>query len=261
MIGPPRGAVKAVSRGGMNVLVTNDDGVDAPGLQALAAAMRGIATVSVVAPEREQSARSHAFTLHKPLRVTERGPGVFALSGTPADCAYAAIHGLVERPDLVVSGINRGANLGSDVHYSGTVAAAREARLQGVPAIATSLYVRGGQETLQFERAAAEVARLVERIANDGLPDDLFLNVNIPNGPTIAGRKATVLGRRRYSASVEERTDPRGRRYVWIGGAPLGEEPIENSDVAWARRDHVTITPLRLDPTDPDAMEALDGWL
>lgn len=245
----------------MKVLVTNDDGVDAPGLRALAAALAEIAEVSVVAPEREQSARSHAFTLHKPLRVTERQPGVFALSGTPADCAYAAIHGLVERPDLVVSGINRGANLGSDVHYSGTVAAAREARLQGIPAIATSLYLRKDQGEPQFDRAAQEVKRLVAELMERGIPDDLFLNVNVPNGARIEGRKATVLGRRRYSAAVEERRDPRGRRYVWIGGAPLGEEPIVDSDVSWARRDYITVTPLRLDPTEHTEVEALHGWL
>lgn len=249
----------------MKLLVTNDDGVDAPGLNALAGALAAVGEVWVVAPEREQSAQSHAFTLHKPLRVTEVGERRLAVSGTPADCSYAAIHGLVPTPDLVISGINRGANLGSDVHYSGTVAAAREAVLQGVPSIATSLYIRKGQDVLQFERAAGVVCDLVRRVLHLGLdsvlPAGHFLNVNIPNGPSIEGSRTTVLGRRRYTAAVEERLDPRGRRYVWIGGAPTGQEPIEDGDVTWCQRDWVTITPLQLDPTAHALREALDGRL
>ncbi|MCB9669379.1 MAG: 5'/3'-nucleotidase SurE [Alphaproteobacteria bacterium] len=245
----------------MKLLVTNDDGVHAPGLLALAAALGELGEVWVVAPEREQSAQSHAFTLHKPLRVTEVGERRIALSGTPADCSYAAIHGLVPRPDLVVSGINRGANLGSDVHYSGTVAAAREAVLQGVPAIAASLYIRGGQDEMQFERAAAIVRDLASTAIRKGLPDGTLLNVNVPNGDVVHGVRPTVLGRRRYTAQVEERQDPRGRRYVWIGGAPIGDEPIADSDVEWARRDWATVTPLHIDPTARTFLEALDGWL
>jgi 5'-nucleotidase len=245
----------------MRVLITNDDGAHAPGLDPLIAALEGLGEVWVLTPEREQSAQSHAFTLHKPLRITELGPRRLALSGTPADCAYAGIHGLVPRPDLVVSGINRGANLGSDVHYSGTVAGAREATLQGVPAIAVSLHLR--KEGGQGWATAAEVARRVAlRVLSDGLPPGVLLNVNSPDLPLseLAGVRVARLGRRAYTAMVEERLDPRGRRYVWLGGKPIGEEPIPDSDVTWERRGWATVTPLRTDPTAESLIETLNGW-
>lgn len=242
----------------MRVLVTNDDGYDAPGLAALVRALEPHVQVVVVAPERQQSAQSHAFTLHKPLRVTERAPGHYALSGTPADCAYAAIHGLVERPDFVISGINHGPNLGTDVHYSGTVAAAREAVLQGVPSIAASL-VAGRRSELHWDRAAAWVVRVAQATWRQGLPAGMFLNVNVPNRVEPKGIRVTGLGARTYAKSVESRLDPRGNRYVWLGGGPVDEEADPpDGDVLHASQGYVTVTPMHTDPTSPP--ELLDGW-
>jgi len=245
----------------MRVLITNDDGVHAAGIEPLARALEALGEVWVVAPEREQSAQSHAFTLHKPLRVTEVSERRIALSGTPADCAYAAIHGLVPRPDLVVSGINRGANLGGDVHYSGTVAGAREATLQGVPAIAVSLHVKGGAAP-NWHTAATVALRVAEQAVARGLGPGSFLNVNVPDVPLDAlhGIRGARLGRRRYTAMVEERLDPRGRRYVWIGGRPIGDEPVPDSDVIWCRDGWATVTPMHTDPTSHDQVEGVHGW-
>lgn len=242
----------------MRVLVTNDDGYDAPGLAALVRAFAPRAEVVVVAPERQQSAQSHAFTLHKPLRVTEHGPGRLSLSGTPADCAYAGIHGLVERPDFVVSGINHGPNLGTDVHYSGTVAAAREAVLQGVPSIAASLVAGQRSDPLYWDEAAAWVLRIAEQAWQRGLPPGTFLNVNVPNVAQARGLRVTGLGHRNYAKSVESRTDPRGNRYVWLGGRPVEPNAPPDGDVRFAGEGYVTVTPLHTDPTSPP--ELLDGW-
>lgn len=245
----------------MRVLITNDDGVHAAGIAPLQEALGALGEVWVVAPEREQSAQSHAFTLHKPLRVTEVRDRVLALSGTPADCAYAGIHGLVPTPDLVVSGINRGANLGGDVHYSGTVAGAREAALQGVPSLAVSLYVRSDGPH-HWETAAELARRVAAQMAARGVEAGQFLNLNVPDQPldAVMGLRVTRLGRRRYSAMVEQRQDPRGRTYVWIGGKPLGDEPIPDSDVTWARQGWATLTPMRIDPTATERIEDIHGW-
>ncbi|MEZ4319710.1 MAG: 5'/3'-nucleotidase SurE [Myxococcota bacterium] len=247
----------------MNLLITNDDGVDAPGIDALAAALAEVGHVWIVAPEREQSAQSHAFTLHKPLRVTRRGPRRIALSGTPADCAYAGIHGLVPTPDFVVSGINRGANLGNDVHYSGTVAGAREAVLQGVPSMAVSLYIRGENKDEHHWDCAARVAReVLKKRLSARFPADAFLNVNVPNVPyaSLAGIRAVPLGRRRYTSMVEVRTDPRGNEYAWIGGKPMPDEPSGSGDVVMAQQGWATVTPMHTTPTSPDLIEVVNAW-
>lgn len=242
----------------MRVLVTNDDGYDAPGLAALVRAFEPHVEVVVVAPERQQSAQSHAFTLHKPLRVTEHAPGRLSLSGTPADCAYAGIHGLVDPPDFVVSGINHGPNLGSDVHYSGTVAAAREAVLQGVPSIAASLVAGQRSDPLHWQAAADWVLRIARVAWERGLPTGTFLNVNVPNRPTAHGVRVAGLGYRNYAKSIESRTDPRGNRYVWLGGRPADTSAPPEGDVRFASEGYVTVTPLHTDPTSPS--ELLDGW-
>lgn len=236
------------------ILASNDDGVDAEGLKALCAALEPVADVYVVAPEFEQSARSHAISLHSTLRHHRYSANVHSIEGTPADCVYVALYreDLLPRwPDLVVSGINHGANLATDVHYSGTVAAAREAALRGLPAIAFSLLPGGNMQL------AAQTARsIVERTLATAKPSEhpVFLNVNFPPGiPN--GIRATRLGRRLYREGVDVRTDPRGREYYWIGG-PGGVEhrPLEGSDTDAADEGFTSITPLRLELTNPDHM-------
>lgn len=245
----------------MRVLVTNDDGFDAAGLQALVRnleARSGIQVV-VVAPEHQQSAQSHAFTLHKPLRVTERGPMRFALSGTPADCSYAGINGLLgARPDFVISGINHGPNLGSDVHYSGTVAAAREAVLQGVPSIAASLVAGQRTSVLHWDAAAQQVCDIAAIAWKRGMPPGTFLNVNVPNAAELRGVRLTGLGMRTYAKQVDSRTDPRGNRYVWLGGGPLDDHEPMTGDLLGVSEGFVTVTPLHIDPCA--SLESFDAW-
>lgn len=231
------------------ILASNDDGVDAAGLKALTTALESFADVYVVAPEFEQSARSHAISLHSTLRHHRYGENVHSIEGTPADCVYVALYrpDLLPRwPDLVVSGINHGANLATDVHYSGTVAAAREAALRGIHAIAFSLLPGGN-----LELAAATAATLSRRLLDRVRPGDepVFMNVNFPPGiPN--GIRSTRLGRRLYREGVDVRTDPRGREYYWIGG-PGGVEhlPLEGSDTDAADAGYVSVTPLRLELT------------
>src|SRR5215475_11410086 len=194
------------------ILVTNDDGVHAAGLAALAAALEDLGDVYVVAPDREQSAVGHALTLHRPLRVTQMGERRFAVNGTPSDCVNLAVLGLLpERPVLVASGINHGSNLGDDVTYSGTVSAAMEGALLGVPSVAFSL-VSG-----DFAEAGRVAQLVVARILVEGLPPKTLLNVNVPAG-TVRGLRTTRLGHRVYSDKIVEQRDPRGRPYYWIGG-------------------------------------------
>jgi 5'-nucleotidase len=251
--------------GGLRVLLTNDDGVTAPGLRALARAFSRVWTTCVVAPEQERSAASHAITLHKPLRATRTTiPGVdvpvWATNGTPADCVVLAVLDLMaEGPDVVVSGINAGANLGMDLVYSGTVSGAVEAALFGVAAVAVSV---AGFRDIHWEPAADFAALVVRRVAEHGLPRDTFLNVNVPNLPAaeIAGVEITRQSARRYVNRVEKRSDPRGRDYYWLtGSAAEGEHP-DGSD-AWAvAHGRISVTPLRLDMTYDDLNPVLRSW-
>lgn len=228
------------------ILLTNDDGVRAPGLLHLKLALTRFARVVVVAPSAEQSAKSHAISLHNPLRCIEHEAGVFSVSGTPVDTVYIGLfHVLQERPVAVVSGINHGPNLGKDVHYSGTVAAAREGALRGIPSIALSTSCKDPA------RDAPLGAELVERFLSAPMPSDQtpLLNVNFPAG-TPKGVRPCALGDREYHDAVDVRQDPRGGEYLWIGGpnAPThGTRP--NTDALLANDDFVTITPLRLDVT------------
>jgi 5'-nucleotidase len=231
------------------VLLSNDDGVRATGLHILREALLEIADVITVAPEHEQSATSHALSLHRPLRFAEIAPSVFAVDGTPADCVYVALFAsnrfLPRRPSVVVSGLNRGLNLGADVHYSGTVAAAREAALRKVRSLAFSA---------DLDADVAAAARLARRIVTAVLEDTsespLFLNINFPAGNQWQLRQ-TRLGSRTYHDGVEIRVDPRGREYLWLGG-PLGfthgAEP--DTDTAAFDAGFATITPLSLNPWD-----------
>ncbi|MDX1645458.1 MAG: 5'/3'-nucleotidase SurE [Thermoanaerobaculia bacterium] len=237
----------------LRLLLTNDDGVDAKGLRALAEALRSIGEVTVVAPDREQSATGHSLTLDRPLRLRELGEGVHAVDGTPTDCVNLAILWLMEEepPDLVVSGINHGLNLGDDVTYSGTVSATFEGVLLGVPSIAFSQQLESG---FSFERSAEIAARLVGRLLAEELPRDLLLNVNLP-AASPRGVNLTKLGKRVYQQVIAEKKDPRGRRYFWIAGTPEWQEEA-GSDHEAISDDRVSVTPLHLDLTDYDRLRA-----
>lgn len=247
----------------MNLLVSNDDGIHATGLEALASAMEPLGKVWVVAPEREQSAASHALTMHEPLRVMRRGEGRWAVSGTPADCVYLAVHHLLpEPPDLVLSGINRGSNLGTDVFYSGTVAAAMEACFNGFPAIAVSLHIEPDDREKHYETAAAVALRVARGVRANPLPPRVLLNVNVPNVPEgeLRGIRAVALGQRHYHKLVDLRTDPRGRRYYWIGGPHDQFEPDDDTDGPTVERGFAAVTPFRPDLTYQPALDALRTW-
>jgi 5'-nucleotidase len=242
------------------ILVSNDDGIFSDGLAALAAAMEPLGEVWVVAPDREQSAASHALSLWRPLRLKKVKPRWFSVDGTPSDCSYIAINHLMKdaRPDLMVSGINRGANLADDVTYSGTVAAAMEAFLLGVPAIAFSL-VSG--KPFDY-RVSAAFARAMARflLRQPGSPR-LLLNVNIPGGGRPKGYAATRLGKHSYGNDVVEKTDPRGMRYYWIGGTSFTHQDIPGSDCNAVFRDRlISITPLNLDLTEYGSLDEVSGW-
>ncbi|HLK11541.1 MAG TPA: 5'/3'-nucleotidase SurE [Candidatus Binatia bacterium] len=240
------------------ILVSNDDGIHSDGLAALAAALDSLGEVIVVAPDREQSAASHALTLHRPLRVYERGAARYAVDGTPTDCVNLAVNGILpRRPALIASGINTGANLGDDVTYSGTVSAAMEGTLLGIPSIAVSLVGRGG---FRFEAAAACAARLAGWVLTHGLPPDTLLNVNVPqlaDGARPRGLALTRMGRRRYGDAVVEKVDPRGRKYYWIGGAELDFVAEEGTDFHAVQQGLVSVTPIQLDLTSYRSIEAL----
>jgi 5'-nucleotidase len=241
------------------ILVTNDDGIHSPGLTTLAEQLARIARVVVVAPDRERSAVGHSLTLHSPLRAEEIRPGWFAVDGTPTDCVNLGIHGLLDtRPSLVVSGINKGGNMGDDVTYSGTVSAAMEATLMGVPAFAVSL---SGDSfaAADFAVAAEFSLRLSRRIFERSLPPDTLLNVNVPPGKP-AGVELTRQGKRNYSEVIVPKTDPRGRLYYWIGGGDLGFENVPGTDFHAVHGGAISITPLHLDLTNYRSFEALATW-
>lgn len=243
----------------MLILVTNDDGIHSPGLRTLANALQSLGRVVVVAPDRERSAVSHALTLHSPLRAIEQTDDWWAVDGTPTDCVNLGIHGLLKAtPDLVVSGINLGANLGDDLTYSGTVAAAMEATLMGVPALAVSLAAERflADDFLWAGRWAAHLAVLVRE---HGLPADTFLNINIPTGEP-RGMRITRQGKRRYAEGVVRNLDPRGRAYYWIGAGELTFQDLEGTDAHAIRHRMVSVTPLHLDLTNYSAFQRLQSW-
>jgi 5'-nucleotidase len=252
-----RGTVGRFTR--VRVLLSNDDGVHAAGLRELAAAFEGD-EVWVVAPDREQSASSHAISLHRPLRLVEVAPRWFAVDGTPTDAVYMGLNLVLRqaRPDVVVSGVNHGPNLGNDVLYSGTVAAAMEAALLGVHAIAVSLAAPPPHDFTEAARFAAAFAR---RVVQSPPPAPLLLNVNVPPGP-VRGYRFARLGRRTYGNEVVEKTDPRGRKYYWIGGeGGARNEDIPGSDCNAVLLDHVAaVTPLHLDSTNDPVLEGLRSW-
>lgn len=239
------------------ILVTNDDGVFSEGIKLLAEALATLADVVVVAPDREQSASGHSLTLHRPLRMRQLEENTYSVDGTPTDCVNLAVSWLLKDspPDLIVSGINFGCNLGEDVTYSGTVSATFEGTLLGIPSIALSQEV---SEHFSFEPAARVARVLVETLIDAELPADLLLNVNIPAAP-IVGVSFTKLGRRTYTQSVIEKRDPRGRRYFWIGGTPEWKAG-EGTDIEAISSGRVSVTPLHLDLTDYRGLDSYD-WL
>jgi len=242
------------------ILVSNDDGIHSAGLTALADALEPFGEVVVVAPDREQSACSHALTLHRPLRIDEIRPRRFTVDGTPTDCVNLAVNAILDRrPSLLVSGINRGANLGDDVTYSGTVSAAMEGTLLGIPSIAMSLVGRGPYD---FTTAAAFAARLAASVLARGLPPDTLLNVNVPDtaaGVTPSAVLATRMGRRRYGDAIVEKLDPRGRKYYWIGGEDVPFVAEEGTDFHAVHNGRISVTPIHLDLTNYRALESLDA--
>jgi 5'-nucleotidase len=246
------------------VLLTNDDGINAPGLLALKKAMERIGEVAVVAPDHNWSAAGHAKTMHKPLRVNEvtlqDGSRAYATTGAPSDCVALAVLSLLDRkPDLVVSGINRGWNLGCDMTYSGTVTAAMEGVIFGIRSIAVSIDMR---EELDFSYAARVAADLAARLVDGDLPEATLLNINVPALPEsqIRGIYVTRLGRRIYRDLVVKRQDPFGRNYYWIGGEPPEGVMEEGTDVWAVANGYVSVTPIHLDMTDYQMLERLKSW-
>jgi 5'-nucleotidase len=242
------------------ILVCNDDGVAAPGLRALAESLHDVGTVVVVAPDRERSAAGHSLTLSRPLRVHTVAEHWYSVDGTPTDCiTLGVMHLLPRRPDLVAAGINHGGNMGDDVTYSGTVACAVEATLQGIPAFAISLAGEGGGD---FRAAASFARRLAAQVLRRGLPPDTLLNVNVPNLPpeAVRGHRVTRQGRRVYADTVVRKTDPRGKPYYWIGGAAPTWVRSGGTDFDAVSEGWISLTPLHLDLTNHDAMQELGTW-
>ena len=246
----------------MHLLISNDDGITARGIQVLAGRMSELGKVTIVAPDQNRSGASNSLTLESPVRIRETGKRTFSVSGTPTDCVHIALTGLLEKdPDMVVSGINAGANLGDDVIYSGTVAAAMEGRFLGFPAIAVSLVFSERPE--HFSTAAEAVAVLVERLRKDPLPADTILNINVPDKPLqeIRGFEVTRLGHRHRAEPVVKTTDPRGKPMYWIGPAGPGQDAGPGTDFDAIRRGYISITPIHVDLTRYQALEQISGWV
>jgi 5'-nucleotidase len=245
----------------MRILVTNDDGYLANGIQVLADAARRLGTVDVVAPDREQSATSHSLTLHYPLRARRVSDGVQVVDGTPTDCVVLALGELVpEKPDFLLSGINHGANLGDDVLYSGTVAAAMESCILGIPSIAISYT---GQEPTAISEWSNVLAQLLEQLLKrDDFPTETLLNINLPAvaPDQVAGVRVTTLGRRAYVGSLTRARDPNGKEYFWIGGGEQKWWGAPEVDFRAVHSGYISITPLHLDLTNYKLLERIEGW-
>lgn len=247
----------------MHVLISNDDGVDAPGIRVLAETLGQLGRVTVFAPDRDRSGASNSLTLERPIRVTQVEDNIFRVAGTPTDCVHLALCGLLDDdPDIVISGINNAGNLGDDVIYSGTVAAAMEGRFLGLPAIAVSLCSRDHRPE-HFETAARATAMLMQRLLVDPLPADTILNVNVPDRPwdAIEGFEVTRLGHRhRAEPSIMQR-DPRGRPVYWIGPPGPEQDAGAGTDFDAVRRGFISITPIHVDLTRFQALEKVASWV
>lgn len=246
----------------MRYLISNDDGIHARGIQVLARRMRQLGEVTIVAPEKNHSGASNSLTLGDPIRVKEIDEMTFRVSGTPTDCVHLALTGLVEEdPDMVISGINFGANLGDDVIYSGTVAAAIEGRFLGLPAIAVSLVYDDRPQ--YFETAAEAVAMIVGRLKQDPLPADTILNVNVPDIPwnDVKGFEVTRLGHRHRAEDSVKMYDPQGRPLFWIGPSGPGRDAGPGTDFNAVDRGFISITPIHVDLTRYQALEQVSQWI
>ncbi|NNC66167.1 MAG: 5'/3'-nucleotidase SurE [Gammaproteobacteria bacterium] len=245
----------------MKILVSNDDGYLATGINVLADALAKIADIVVVAPDRNRSAASNSLTLHDPLRIARVSENRYRVNGTPSDCVHLALTGFLdEEPDLVVSGINHGANLGDDVIYSGTVAAAMEGRFLGFPTIAVSLV---GHRMQHFDTAARVAAELVQRLEREPLPSEFIFNVNVPDLPydELTGITTARLGFRHKSEPVVKSADPHGRTIYWVGPAGDSQEAGEGTDFFAIEQGSVAITPLKVDLTRHEALSQVSEWL
>jgi 5'-nucleotidase len=247
--------------GAVRLLCTNDDGYLAVGLQVLAEAARTLGEVTIVAPDREQSATSNSLTIHHPLRVRRASDGAMVVDGTPTDCVILAVGELLgQRPDVCLSGINHGPNMGEDVLYSGTVAGAMEATVLGIPAIALSY---AGDRYEELEGWVPPIAALLSSILGQkGFPEDTLLSVNLPPiAPSkVKGVRVTSLGRRRYSESLTRAKDPSGREYFWIGGGVTSWHGTADSDFRAVQDGFISVTPLHLDLTNYSLIEEIRGW-
>lgn len=245
----------------MRILLSNDDGYRAQGLEALASALKGLADITIIAPDRNQSGASHSLTLNTPLRVGVAENNMYFVNGTPTDCVHLALTGFLDaEPDMVVAGINHGANLGDDVLYSGTVAAAAEGRFLGLPSIAVSLV---GEDPRHFETAGRALRILFERLDSASLPADTTLNINVPDLPysELQGFKATRLGYRHRSEPVIESHDPKGRPVFWVGAPGSGQDAGPGTDFHAVENGYVSVTPLQFDLTRHSDVEDLATWL
>lgn len=245
----------------MNILVSNDDGILAQGIGVLAGACREVGTVTVVAPDREQSGTSHSLTLHRPLRPARTHDGAFQVDGTPTDCVLLAVGALMpERPDFVFSGINHGPNMGEDVLYSGTVSAAMEAVTLGIPGIAFSFASRDPELMASYH---VTLVRLVRRITSmPDFPAETLLNINLPkrHASEVKGVKVTKLGSRFFSSSLTRMNDPWGREVFWIGGGEVTWSGEADTDHAAVKEGYISVTPLHMDLTNYRLMEAVGSW-
>ncbi len=243
------------------ILLTNDDGLQVPGLQVLAEELSTLGEIHIVAPEKEQSAVGHSLTLRHPLRIEKIAPRVTAVEGTPTDCVLLAYYRLLPgKPAIVFSGINFGLNLGDDITYSGTVSAALEATLLGIPAIAVSIGREG--KVIYYDVAAKFAAKIGRRALKEGLPRDTLLNINVPNLPksSIKGVAITRQGRRSYDDVIIEKVDPRGRPYFWIGNGEPRWDEASGTDIEAIRADKISVTPIHLDLTNHRAIERIRSW-
>ncbi len=245
----------------MRILLSNDDGYQARGLRSLADGLADLAEVTIVAPDRNRSGASNSLTLDTPLRVEQAEADVYYVNGTPTDCVHLAITGLLaEEPDMVIAGINHGANLGDDVLYSGTVAAAMEGRFLGLPSLAVSLALGDGQN---FATAVSIVRRCVSRMQHDPLPADTILNINVPDLPVraVRGILCTRLGCRHKSAPVIPARDPKNAPIYWVGPVGEGQDVGAGTDFHAVAKGSVSISPIRVDLTDHQALELVGAWL